>query len=68
MKRECLKKDMNIIGKLKQADEKIHEQEEEIKTLQTKLSNAKTESDHLLINKENEFKVMIHKDNKKFII
>ncbi|XP_065928739.1 uncharacterized protein MCAP_0864-like [Magallana gigas] len=58
MKRECLKKDMNIIGKLKQADEKINEQEEEIKTLQTKLSNAKKESDHLLINKENEFKAM----------
>lgn len=61
-------KDMNIIGKLKQADENINEQEEEIKTLHTKLSNAKKESDHLLIYKENEFKGMIYKDNKKFII
>lgn len=59
MKRECLKKDMNMIGKLKQADEKINEQKEEIQTLQTKILKAKQESDHLLIKKENEFKVRI---------
>lgn len=67
MKRECLKKDIDMIGKLKQADEKINEQEKEIQTLQTKLSMAKQESNHLLIKKENEFKVMIYKDIKKFI-
>lgn len=59
MKRECLKKDMNMIGKLKQADEKIDDQKEEIQTLQTKILKAKQESDHLLIKKENEFKVRI---------
>lgn len=59
MKRECLKKDMNMIGKLKQADEKINEQKKEIQTLQTKILKAKQESDHLLIKKENEFKVRI---------
>lgn len=59
MKRECLKKDMNMIGKLKQADEKINDQKEEIQTLQTKIFKAKQESDHLLIKKENEFKVRI---------
>lgn len=59
MKRECLKKDMNMIGKLKQADEKINDQKEEIQTLQTKILKAKQESDHLLIKKENEFKVRI---------
>lgn len=59
MKRECLKKDMNMIGKLKQADEKINDQKEDIQTLQTKILKAKQESDHLLIKKENEFKVRI---------
>lgn len=59
MKRECLKKDMNMIGKLKQADEKINDQKEEIQTLQIKILKAKQESDHLLIKKENEFKVRI---------
>lgn len=59
MKRECLKKDMNMIGKLKQADEKINDQKEEIQTLQTKILKEKQESDHLLIKKENEFKVRI---------
>lgn len=62
MKRECLKKDMNMIGKLKQADEKINDQKEEIQTLQTKILKAKQESDHLLIKKENEFKVRITRD------
>lgn len=38
---------------------KINDQKEEIQTLQTKILKAKQESDHLLIKKENEFKVRI---------
>lgn len=67
MESECLKKTMYLLEKLKQADEKIHEQEEELKNLQTNSLKTKQKSDQLLNKKEEEFRVRIHTDYKKHV-
>lgn len=56
METECLEHTVDLI---QQATTKLNDQEEEIKTLQTKLSTAKQESDQLMNKKENELKVNI---------
>lgn len=56
METECLEHTVDLI---QQATTKLNDQEEEIKTLQTKLSTAKQESDQLMDKKENELKVNI---------
>lgn len=59
METECLEHTVDLVHKLQQATTKLNDQEEEIKTLQTKLSTAKQESDKLMDKKENELKVNI---------
>lgn len=59
METECLEHTVDLVHKLQQATTKLNDQEEEIKTLQTKLSTAKHESDQLMDKKENELKVNI---------
>lgn len=49
----------HTVDLVQQATTKLNDQEEEIKTLQTKLSTAKQESDQLMDKKENELKVNI---------
>lgn len=56
METECLEHTVDLV---QQATTKLNDQEEEIKTLQTKLSTAKQESDQLIDKKENELKVKI---------
>lgn len=56
METECLEHTVDLI---QQATTKLNDQEEEIKTLQTKLLTAKQESDQLIDKKENELKVKI---------
>lgn len=50
---------VDLVQKLQQATTKINDQDEKIKTLQTKLLTAKQESDQLIDKKENELKVKI---------
>lgn len=50
---------VDLVQKLQQATTKINDQEEKIKTLQTKLLTAKQEPDQLIDKKENELKVKI---------
>lgn len=56
METECLEHTVDLV---QQATTKLNDQEEEIKTLQTKLLTAKQESDQLIDKKENELKVKI---------
>nr|XP_034310091.1 heat shock 70 kDa protein 12A-like isoform X2 [Crassostrea gigas] len=56
---ECLEHTVDLVHKLQQATTKLNDQEEEIKTLQTKLSTAKQESDQLMDKKENELKAKL---------
>lgn len=50
---------VDLVQNIQQATTTINDQEEKIKTLQTKLLTAKQESDQLIDKKENELKVKI---------
>lgn len=62
METECLEHTVDLVQNIQQATTTINDQEEKIKTLQTKLLTAKQESDQLIDKKdkkENELKVNI---------